>query len=438
LNRSPLESSKYRYYLLILLLLILAFNYVDRAALGLLLQDIKTDLMLSDTQLGFLTGIAFALFYSVMGIPIARWADRGNRVSIISVTCALWSVAVALCGCAVNFPQLLFIRVGVGVGEAGCIPPAHSLIADYFSRAERPRAAAIYLLGGPLSVVIGFSLAGWLNEFYGWRTTFMLLSLPGIVLAALARLTLREPRLEIQRRSVSISVPESVMNPQTEASVREVFQTLWANKTFVHLLLAFSIMYFFGYGIWQWMPAFLIRSHGIKTGEIGTWFAAIWGGCGLLGTYAGGGLTSRYASHNEHLQLRVMAIVVASFAVLSPWMLLARDRSSVFEIMGVVAVGWRMTDGPLFGTIQTLVPPRMRAMSIAIVMLTANFIGLGLGPLAVGALSDAFRVWAGEDSLRYALLALCPGYLWAGWHLSRGSKTVSRDLEAGQWAVGKI
>src|SRR5882762_8997075 len=175
-----MKASVYKKYLLVLLLVILAFNYVDRLTLGLLLQDIKVDLSLSDTQLGFLSGISFALFYSVMGIPIARWADRGNRVTIISITTVLWSAAVALCGVAGSFPQLLLIRIGVAVGEAGCIPPAHSLIADYFTRAQRPRAVAMYMLGSTLSMLIGYYLAGWLNAHYGWQTMFKLLAVPGI------------------------------------------------------------------------------------------------------------------------------------------------------------------------------------------------------------------------------------------------------------------
>jgi predicted MFS family arabinose efflux permease len=165
----------YKRYLLGVLLLIYAFNGVDRLALGLLMQNIKADLHLSDTELGVLTGIAFALFYSLMGIPLARWADSGNRVTLIAATTALWSVAVAMCGMVGNFMQLLSVRIFVAVGEAGCVPPAHSLIADYFGRAERPRAVSIYMLGTSLSGVIGYFLAGWLNEFYGWRSTFILL-----------------------------------------------------------------------------------------------------------------------------------------------------------------------------------------------------------------------------------------------------------------------
>lgn len=169
-------------YWLALLTAIMVFNYVDRVAMGLLLQDIKVDLSLSDTQLGLLTGIAFASFYAVMGIPIARWADRGNRVTIISVTVALWSIAVALCGAATNFFQLLLIRMGVAIGEAGCHPPAFSLIADYFDRAERPRAVARYMLGWPLALLVGFFVGGWLNQIYGWRATFVFLGLPGVLL----------------------------------------------------------------------------------------------------------------------------------------------------------------------------------------------------------------------------------------------------------------
>src|SRR5579871_6443149 len=192
-----MRPATYRKYFLALLLVIFAFNNMERFALGVVLQDLKLDLHLTDTQLGFLSGIAFALFYSVMGIPIARWADRGNRVTIIALTTALWSVAVAACGMATTFLQLLLIRIGVGVGEAGCVPPAHSLISDYFDRAERPKAVGTYWQGTNVSLIIGYFLAGWLNQFYGWRVTFVLLGLPGLILAALAWFTMKDPRYRI-------------------------------------------------------------------------------------------------------------------------------------------------------------------------------------------------------------------------------------------------
>jgi MFS family permease len=416
----------YKGYLLVVLLILLAFNHVDRMALGLLLQHIKVDLQLSDTQLGFLTGIAFALFYSVMGIPIARWADRGNRVTIISCTAALGGAAVALCGLATNFISLMLIRVGVAVGEAGLVPPAHSLIADTFTRTERPRAVAIYLLGTPLSVVIGFFAAGWLNELYGWRRTFMILGIPSVILALMAWLTLREPRLQVSRaRSAAVAVPSS------QPGFVEVMRTLWVNRTFRHLLLCLAVMNFFGYGITQWKPSFFVRSFGLDTGMLGTWFAAIYGVCGLLGTYLGGEWATRYAAHDERRQLRIIAFALAGFGVISVALYLSTSSRMAFALLALSILGFNLTNGPLFATVQTLVPENMRATSIALIYLFANLIGMGFGPIAAGALSDGFRPWAGEESLRYALLALSPGYLWAAAHLWRASRTVAVDLGVG-------
>jgi MFS transporter, Spinster family, sphingosine-1-phosphate transporter len=416
-----LNDTRYKHYLLSVLLVIMAFNLVDRQAVGIVLEDLKRDLHLTDTQLGLLNGIAFAAFYSVMGIPIARWADRGNRVAIISLTCALWSVAVALCGAAGSFIQLLAIRIGAAVGEAGCVPPAHSLIADEFSRSERSRAFARYMLGGPLSVVIGYCAAGWLNEFFGWRLTFVILGVPGLMLALLAATTLREPRAQ-----------QTAHRKPQEPGLREIATVLWANRTFMHLLIAFSLMFFFSYGVWQWVPAFFIRSHGLGTGQIGTWFAIVWGAGGLLGTYSGGELAARYAANNERLQLRAMGIAVALVGVLVSCIFIARSHDIAFAIMAIVAIGWSATYGPLFATIQAVVPQEMRAVSIAVVFLFANLIGMGLGPLAAGLISDVLSPRAGAESLRYALLSLAPGYVWAAWHLWRASRTVIEDSAAGR------
>jgi MFS transporter, Spinster family, sphingosine-1-phosphate transporter len=401
-----------------LLLVILACNFLDRTALGLLLQDIQAEFHLGDTQLGLLTGIAFAFFYSLMGVPIARWSDRGNRVAIIAITTGLWSVAVALSGLVTSFLQLLVVRAAVAVGEAGCIPPALSLIADRVPRRERPRAVSIYMLGAPVSVVIGYFLAGWLNELYGWRATFMILGAPGLVLALLAWRTLSEPRqAESRTRGAEEHVP-----------LERVAAVLWRSATFRHLLLCFSVVYFFGYGILQWQPMFFMRSFGLGTGELGTWLAAIYGVGGAVGTYWGGAWASRHAARNERLQLRAMAVLYCAFALLSAAIYLSRNPYVAFALLGVAAIGGAMTTGPLFATIQTLVPQNMRAVAIALVYLIANLIGLGLGPLAAGAISDALHSRFGSESLRYALLALSPGYIWGAWHLLRASASVDRDL----------
>jgi len=414
---------------------VLAFNYVDRLALGLVLQGIKTDLHLTDTELGVLSGIAFALFYSVMGLPIARWADRGNRVTIIALTTAVWSVMVALCGVAMSFVQLMAIRIGVGVGEAGCLPPANSLIAEYFSRAERPRATAIYLQGTNVSLILAYFVAGWLSQFYGWRVMFMLISLPGFALAVVVVLTIREPRRAKSRIDKEDKCPsadpltDNIPSP-VQSNLKDTLVILWANVTFRHLLYALSVFYFFAYGILQWQPAFFVRSFGLETGELGTWFASIYGVGGILGTYWGGALACRYAPNNERAQLRAMAVVNAVFNG-AVWSLIyfTQNQYLAFALMGLSTMGGAAINGPLYATIQTLVPAHMRAVSIALILLFANLIGMGLGPLAVGVLSDVLHPLFRQESLRYALLALCPGYLWTSWHLWQASKSVIRDLE---------
>lgn len=425
------QSRAYKNYLVILLMVILAFNLVDRLALGIVLQDIKVELDLTDTQLGLMSGIAFALFYSVMGIPIARWADRGNRVMIISLTAALWSIMVALCGMAGSFVHLLLIRIGVGVGEAGCIPPAHSLMADYFTRAERPRAAAVYALGGPLAFIVGYFVAGWLNELYGWRATFIILGAPGLILAALAWLTLAEPR----RRSTAMEFKSGMHREPTAASdayasLGVVCRMLWSNRTFRHLLLSFCAVHFFGYGILQWQPTFFARSFGLQSGELGTWFAVIYGVGGGLGTYLGGALATRYAANNECLQLKGMAATTTGHGVLLLLVYLSLNKYLAFGLLAVACLGVYAIYGPFFGTVQTLVPARLRAMSIALIYLFANLIGLGLGPLAAGALSDVLHMSMGQESLRYALLILAPGFFLAAWHFWLASKTVACDVAA--------
>jgi MFS family permease len=407
-----------------LLMGILAFNFVDRFALGLVLQDVKRDLQLTDTQLGLLSGIAFALFYSVLGVPIARWADRGNRVTIISLTTLLWSGAVALCGMAGSFMQLMLIRVAVAVGEAGTFAPALSLISDGFERAERPRAVAIHGLGGPLSAIVGYLFAGWLNARYGWRVMFMLLGLPGLVLACVAWFTLKEPRLD-KAKKLAHDAGETLSDQPTFTQVCVV---LWSNVTFRRLLLCLAVLFFFAYGILQWQPTFFIRSYGLTTAQLGAWLAAIYGGGGLLGQYLGGELASRYAARQEQRQLRAVAITIVSCGVLSMGVYLSTNAYWAFALLGLLAIAQATINGPLYATLQSLVPERMRAVSIALVLLFAHLIGMGFGPLATGALSDLLRPWVGEESLRYALLILSPGYLVVGWLAWRASRSVAGDL----------
>jgi MFS family permease len=427
-----LRATKVAYtsILLTMLTAILLVNFLDRIALGVVLQEIKLDFHLTDTELGLLTGIAFTLFYALMGIPIARWADRGNRVAIIALTTVVWSVAVALSGAARSFVQLMTIRIIAACGEAGCIPSAQSLIGDHFDRAERPRATARYMLGVPLALITGYFATGWLNVFFGWRVTFVIIALPGLLLSLLAWMVLREPRATGGVSLANEGNGDGEMGVE-HRSLLAVCKILWKNLAFRNLLVGYSVWYFFGYGLLQWTPTFFIRSYGLTTGSIGTWLAIVYGAGGLAGVYLGGQLASRYAARNESLQLRACGVAFILFSIFNACAYLVNDYRTGFILLGVGALGGNMVQGPILATIQSLIQPSMRAISVAVTFLFANLIGMGLGPLAAGALSDVLYPLSGSESLRYALLLLCPGYFWAAWHLWRASGTVAKHIYIG-------
>lgn len=407
--------------MLTILTIVYAFNFMDRNVLAILMQSIKMDLQLTDSQIGVLTGIAFAFFYSTLGIPLARWADFGNRITIISITVALWSVMVIYCGLATTYLQMLLARVGVAVGEAGCVPPAQSLISDYYSRDERPRAMSHYMLGVPLSVIVGLVMGGWINELYGWRMAFFTIGVPGILLAIIVRFSLREPRL-------NNLLPRTAQREATVPTYGKVFRTLWRQLAYRHLAIGFTLIYLFSFGISQWTPAFLIRTFHIETGELGLWYAFIWGVGGLVGTYLGGYCAGRYAAKNERLQLRVMAGVLFGFIPLYIGIYLSASIYVAFFLMLIAAFMFTSIFGPIFAMIQGIVAPDMRAMSVAILLLFANLVGMGLGPIAVGVMSDLLKPVFGDDALRFALLMWTPGYLWAIFHLMRAEKYVQAEV----------
>lgn len=429
-----MKLHSYKRYLLGVLLVVTVFNNVDRYALGVALQSIKTEFGLTDSELGLLTGLAFALFYSTMGIPIARWADRHDRVKLIAIATGLWCAAVALCAAAGNFLQLLLIRVGVAVGEAGALPTAQSLIADFFDRSERPRAVSTFMLGGPLSMLLGYFFAGWLNDFYGWRWTFVIVGLPGVGLALLVYFTLLEPRRKAWRRRQG-RLTGRVAGMTRVPALREVAVMLWRNQTFRHLALYYSVVSFFSYGITQWKPTFFIRTYGLSTGEVGTWLALTYGTAGLIGLHWGGQWASKFAPRNETRQLRVMAGVTAIFGLVSVFIYLSPSYSCAFILMALATIANAATVGPLFATVQNIIPDNTRATSFAVIYLFANLIGMGLGPFAAGILSDTLQPIVDGRSLQYALVVFSPGYLWAAWHLWRASTTVKMDLDACQSAT---
>ena len=420
MNYEPVvPSPALRRYVLGILLVVYTFNFIDRQILSILMESIKKDLDLSDQSLGFLSGFAFAAFYATLGIPMALWADRGNRRNLIAVSLALWSAMTAACGLAQNFVHLALARIGVGVGEAGCSPPAHSMISDYYPPTQRATAIGIYALGIPLGVMFGLFLGGWINEVFGWRKAFFLLGLPGIALALLLRLTVPEPA-----RGLSDGRVDAGERP----SFLETLRFLRRRPAFMHLSFGAGLACFIGYGLITWLPAFLIRSHGMKTSEIGLWLGLLMGVVGGIAMYTGGVLADRLAKRDlrwSAWMVGVAFLLTVPFGALA-FLLESKTLSLLCLVPSIVAANfWQAST---LAHAQSLVRLRMRAMASAILLLIANLIGLGAGPWAIGAVSDALAPRFGADSLRYSLLGFsCIGF-WVAWHFWQGGKHLATDL----------
>lgn len=410
-------SQGYKYYVLFALTLVSTFNYLDQGLMGLLLQPIKEDLHLSDSQLGFLTGIAFALFYATLGLPIARWADRGDRSTITALAIALWGTTVMLCLFVTNYVQLILARVAAGVGESGCMPPTYSLVGDYFPESgERTRAMSVYWLANAMATLISFILGGWINEHYGWRSTFFVMGAPAILVAVMVKLTVKEPRQRVVQRKC------------LELSKMQVVRLLWRQRSARHLIAAIVLLYTIGAGLSPWYAAFMIRSHGMQTAELGVWLGLIFGVSGIVGILLGGYVSGRWFSTNEPGQMRLSAIMISLVVPFFMLFLLLPRKEAALTSLIPLSVAFGFFTGPAFALMQRLVPDEMRATTIALTMLLANLIGMGAGPQIVGVLSDLLNPLFAQDSLRYAMLMTSFVALWAALHFWKAGQAVAHDL----------
>lgn len=416
-------DSRHAAWSLALLVLLYVVNYVDRQILAVLLEPIKRDLGATDTEMGFLSGLAFALFYTLAGVPIARFADRGSRRAVIVTGVVVWSAMTAVCGLARNFVQLAAARVGVGIGEAALNPAAHSLIADYFPPNRRATALAIFNIGGNVGVMLGFFAGGWIGETFGWRQAFMVVGLPGLLVALLARLTLLDPP-----RSAAISASQTQGEPDAIPSFREVVRTLVAKRTFVHLSLASAFYVFAAFGCTIWAPSFLIRVHGFGLTEMSIAMGLVQGIGGGLGTFLGGFITDRASGRDPRRFVWIPAfagvaavpcLLVFLFAPNAPLALAGYAPAMVLSVFFV---------GPTYSVVQSLAHPRMRAQAAALLLLTMNFIGLGIAPLVVGVLNDALHARFGDEAVRYSLLVSAVTSIWAAGHSLLAARSIREEL----------
>ena len=415
--------------MLFALLLVYILNFLDRQIVNILAEPIKGELGLSDTQLGLLAGPAFAVFYAVLGIPIARYADNAktNRVWLISICLAIWSAMTAICGVAQNFVQLALARIGVGVGEAGCTPAAHSLIADSVPAEKRSSAIAFFGLGIPIGGLLGLIIGGVVNDQYGWRIALMLVGTPGILLAFILPLIIRDPRRCADSAHFNTADSPVKAKLSIKFAVREVF----ASKAYLYVFIAASFTAFLSYGKGLWTISFFIRSHGLSTTEAGLAMAVALGISGIIGTWLGGKMADVFGQRDKRHILTLPAIGMAIAAPILFAGYWAEDWRIAVALLILPTILNSAYYGPAYGCVQGLVRPEARAIAASLVVFGQNLIGLGMGPLLFGMLSDWLQPMAGGESVRWVLygaawLGLIPAFFF--W---RASLRLNAELKSG-------
>ncbi|GAA0485692.1 MFS transporter [Parasphingorhabdus litoris] len=392
-------GNMYRYYILFVMMLTYMFNITDRMVMSILIEDIKADFVLTDTQIGLLAGTAFTLFYVLLGIPAGRLADRTNRKKMISIAVSLWSLMTALCGVATGFWTLFLARLGVGVGEAGGNPPAISILTNYFQSHELSRAMGIFSIGAVLGPVVGFVAGGLLAETYGWRWTFIILGLPGILLGLLIYLTVREP----DRSQFAAGDKEKA---ETQEPFATTMASLWKNRVFTRVALANALAVTASYAFAIWLAPILIRNFEIPVSQVGIYLGLAWIIGGVPSMILGGYLTDWLATRNPKWRAWYCAIVVL---LALPLLCLCLLTDNLVLALVLYALGYGVhtsTQGPAIAMMQASVSPTERGTASSIASLSATFLGYFIGPAVAGAMSDRLAPDYGTLSLNYAVIGI--------------------------------
>lgn len=393
------------HYTLIVLLLVYMMSFIDRQIMGILIEPIKREFQVSDTAMGLLTGLTFALFYSTLAIPFGRYADRANRRNFIAYCCAAWSAMTALCGMATGYWSLALARAGVAVGEAGATAPSMTMIADHYPPESRGRAMGVYYLAPQLGILFGLTLGGWIAQHHGWRAAFIWMGIPGIVVALMLRYTGIEPRRGHWDKAAAAETPVEPLG--------QLLRDLWASKVFMLIAMATLTMSFAGYGIGIWTPAFLVRSHGMTLQGAGAAMGLLGGAMAAIGALLSGWLcdTLGKRDHRWRLGVPVLGCLLSLPTGLAFYSMPAGDALTVGSFVIPKALGFYMAFGltavwwtaPVYTVLSELIAPHRRASSIAVFNMGLSLLGAGLGPLAIGFLSDALVPLFGNEALRWAL-----------------------------------
>ncbi len=409
-----------RRYAMLILAVVYMFNFIDRQILAILLPAIRDEFQVGDTVLGLLTGTAFALFYVTLGIPIAQVADRWNRRNLVAAALAIWSGMTALSGLAANIWQLTLARIGVGIGEAGCSPPAHSMISDYYPPEQRSIAMGFYTLGISTGIMIAYLAGGWVVENHGWRQAFFIVGIPGLILAGIMRFTVVEPqRGASEERVASGSRPTFL----------EVLQFLRGRRSFIHMGVAAGLSSFVGYAVVTFFPSYVVRSFGMGLAELGFWLGIIVGIAGGVGYFGGGVIADKLGRESRRKSFNFLALASLVSMLFYVTVFLAQSSGWALAMLVLPTGLANLYLATVLAQAQSLVSLRMRAVASALVLLLINIIGLACGPLFTGMLSDALEPSFGAESIRYSLLIVCVLILpWAAWHYVLAGRSIDADL----------
>jgi predicted MFS family arabinose efflux permease len=414
-------GSAARRYAMVVLAIVYMFNFVDRQILSILLPAIRDEFQVGDTVLGLLAGTAFALFYVILGVPIAQLADRVNRRNLIAAAVAVWSGMTALSGLAANIWHLLLARVGVGIGEAGCSPPAHSMIADLYPPERRSSAMGFYTLGISAGIMLAYLAGGWVAQNIGWREAFFIVGIPGLLLALVVRFTLTEPQRGASEQRTDSGKPPTLLLVAT---------FLLARRSFLYMAVAAGLSAFVGYAVINFMPSFMVRSFGMDVAVLGLWLGLIYGIAGGFGFFMGGYFADHFGRENHRSALAFIGLAQAASAILFAAVFLAPTVTWCLILLVVPAVTSNFYLAPVLSQTQSLVSLRMRAVASSFVLLIINVIGLALGPPVTGLISDVLEPGFGDESMRFSLLIvsvlLLPA---AAWCYYQAGKSIDGDLQ---------
>jgi predicted MFS family arabinose efflux permease len=414
------SSPRYSNYVLGALFVVYVFNFVDRQILAILIQPIKEDLGVSDTMMGLLTGPIFVVSYTLAGLPLARWADRHSRVSLITAGMLVWSAMTVASGLARSFAALAVARLGVGLGEASFTPSAHSLISDYFPPERRATALAIFAGGASLGSIAGYLGGGYIGQYIGWHEAFLYVGAPGLIAALVFRWTVRDPVRG------AYDGPNRVTRDQP---LGEVLRYLLSRRSYVFIVASAMLHGFSSYGSSYWIPTFLIRVHGLSLSEVGIVLGAIIGVSGLVGQILGGRLSDVLGRRDARWYMWLPAI---SSIVALPFLVSFLLIPNLYWAVGCYMLGgWavNMWTGPTYAMAQGVAKPHMRSMAAAIVIFMLNLVGAALGPLIVGILNDVLDPRFGVEAIRYSLLIVIVPHTLASIFNLLAARNLRQDLQ---------